>query len=97
MYQSIRSIIALDGVEFRKHSGNISYFREHYIKTGIFDKKLSNIIEVSFNVRQSSDYDDFYILSKEDTVKQIDNAKIFYNTVKTYIENILSSENCESK
>lgn len=89
IYQSIRSIIALDGVEFKKHSGNISYFRMQYIKTGVFDKSLSKIIEDSFNIRQSSDYDDFYILSKEDTVKQIENAEVFYNEIKNYIEKVL--------
>jgi len=31
-----------DDVERKKHSGNIGYFREHYIATGIFDKLITN-------------------------------------------------------
>ena len=38
IYNAIRSIFALDGVEFKRHSGNISHFRKEYIQTGVFDK-----------------------------------------------------------
>ena len=87
IYHAIRSVIALDGVEFVKHSGNISYFRKEYIKTGIFDVELSDIITKAFTIRSGSDYDDFYIVSKDDTSKQIENATLFYNQIKHYLEN----------
>lgn len=86
IYHSIRSIIALEGVEFKRHTGNISHFREKYIKTNILDVELSDIIENAFTVRNSSDYDDFYIVSKSDTVEQVENAETFLNAVKNYIE-----------
>ena len=86
IYHSIRSIIALEGVEFKRHTGNISHFREKYIKTNILDVELSDIIENAFTVRNSSDYDDFYIVSKSDTIEQAENAEIFLNAVKNYIE-----------
>ena len=30
IFHAIRSILALDKVEFKRHSGNISYFRQNY-------------------------------------------------------------------
>ena len=88
IYHSIRSVIALEGVEFKRHTGNISHFREKYIKTNILDVELSDIIENAFTVRNSSDYDDFYVVSKADTLDQVENAEIFFNAIKKYIESI---------
>ena len=85
IYHAIRSIIALDGVEFKKHSGNISYFREHYIKQGIFEVELSAIITIASDARSSSDYDDFYLISKHEVEEQIENAETFYKSVKQYL------------
>lgn len=44
----MRSILALDSVDFSKHAGIISYFRRQYIKTGVFDVELSDIIGEAF-------------------------------------------------
>lgn len=85
IFHSIRSLLALDGVEFKRHSGNVSYFREKYIKTGIFDKSLSEIIGEAFTVRSESDYGDFTVISKQDVTAQVSNAELFYNAVKTYL------------
>lgn len=85
-------MIALEGIEFKKHSGNISHFREKYIKTKILDVELSDIIEDAFTVRNSSDYDDFYIVSKEDTLEQINNAETFFYAVKKYIISLQDSD-----
>lgn len=44
----MRSRMALDSVDFSKHAGIISYFRRQYIKTGVFDVELSDIIGEAF-------------------------------------------------
>ena len=69
VFHSMRAVIALDGVDFKKHSGVIAYFREHYIKTGIFDKMYSDIISSTSLIRSKSDYDDFYIAQKDETIE----------------------------
>ena len=85
IFHSMRAVLAIDNVDFKHHSAVISYFRREYIKTGIFDKKLSNIIQTSSIIRNSSDYDDFYLISKNDAKIQIDNAEIFYTAIEKYI------------
>ena len=73
-------------MDFKKHSAVISYFRKTYIKTGIFDVRLSDIISEAFDIRSDSDYDDFYIVSKKDIEEQIENVKYFYNEIEKYLE-----------
>lgn len=80
----MRSVLALQGVDFSKHSGVSAYFRKQYIKTGIFNAELSEIIKEAFDIRSDSDYDDYYILSKEDVEEQIENAEKFYLEIEKY-------------
>lgn len=87
IFHCMRSILALDGRDFAKHSGVSAYFRKEYIKTGIFDVEYSDIIKEAFDIRSDSDYDDFFVISKEEVEEQIENAKKFYDVVKTYVAN----------
>lgn len=86
IFHAVRAVLAIEGIDRKKHSAVISYFQEHYIKTGIFDKRFSKIIQNAFNIRQISDYQDFYVFSYEDVVKQLNNAKNFYEEMKAYVE-----------
>lgn len=92
IFHAIRAVLALDGVEFKRHSGNIQYFQKNYIKTGIFSAEDSDIIISASEIRNSSDYDDFYIVSKEDTAELVSSAKIFCDKVNSYLQARFSAE-----
>lgn len=91
IFHCIRSILALEGVDFSKHSGVMSYFQKNYVKTGIFGKEYSKILMEAFSVRSESDYDDYFVISKEDVEHQICGADFFLNGVKRYLQSILPS------
>ncbi|MCI9475116.1 MAG: HEPN domain-containing protein [Emergencia sp.] len=56
----------------------ISNFQMRYIKTGVFEKQLSNIIKSAFSLRTESDYEDFFVIEKEDVKRQVDEAEVFF-------------------
>jgi len=85
IFHAMRAILALDEVDFKKHSGVIAYFRENYIKPGIIDKNCSDIISNASLIRNKSDYDDFYVAVKSETIEQVNNAKIFFKHIKSYL------------
>ena len=58
VFHCMRSILALEGLDFKKHSGLIAHFRKEYIKTGKLDVAMSDIITDVFQIRTESDYDD---------------------------------------
>jgi uncharacterized protein (UPF0332 family) len=89
VFHAIRAVLALDEVDFKKHSGVISYFRENYIKTKLFDDKYSRIVSKASIIRGKSDYEDFYVTSKNEAQEQVDNAKIFYDAIAAFISNII--------
>lgn len=85
IFHAMRAVLALDMIDKKKHSGIISEFRKLYIKTHIFDTKMSDTISNLFDIRTSSDYDDFFIVAKEDVEKQVEGATEFVNNVKEYL------------
>ncbi len=85
IFHSVRALLALDGKDFKKHSGVISCFQMDYIKTGIFEKQMSDIIKSAFSLRTESDYEDFFIISHSDVSRQVDEARIFYENILNYL------------
>ena len=85
IFHAMRALLALSGKDFRKHSGVISCFQMDYIKTGIFEKRMSDIVKSAFSLRTESDYEDFYVISHEDVVQQVADAHDFLEAVTEQI------------
>ncbi len=85
IFSAVRAVLALDKVDFSKHSGVISYFQKEYIKTGKFDKKYSKYIQNAFQIRNTCDYDDFYIVSVNDAKEQYNNAVEMVAIIEQFI------------
>ena len=85
IFHAMRAVQALDRFDSKKHSGVIDNFRKNYIKTEIFSHDFSDIIGDAFKIRLESDYEDFYVVSKNKVTVQVENAKAFLETVEKYI------------
>lgn len=86
VFSAMRAVLALDGFDSKKHSGIIAEFRKNYLKTGILPKELSPMIDGLVEARQGSDYDDFYIISKEEVEEQLENSKKFILEVEKFLK-----------
>ena len=82
----MRGLLALENIDFKKHTAVITYFREKYIRTEVFDKSLSRIITDLFHLRGQSDYGEFFVIAKTDVVKQIENAEYFLTQIKACLD-----------
>ena len=86
IFHMARALLALDEFESRKHTGIIAYFNKNYIATGIFEKIYSKIIKGAERKRTKSDYDDFYIVSRDEAEEQVKNAKQFIEEIERFIK-----------
>lgn len=86
IFHAIRAVLALDGLDFKKHSAVIGKFRELYIKPGYFDIRFSRIIGEAFDLRGDCDYEDFYVVTKQEVEDQIDHADDFISEVEKFIK-----------
>ncbi|MBQ7520543.1 MAG: HEPN domain-containing protein [Clostridia bacterium] len=85
VFHALRAVTALDRFDSGKHSGIIAYFNQHYVKTGIFDKEISKMIDSCYRLREKADYDDFFLAAKEDAVMQLDKARRIICAVEAYL------------
>jgi uncharacterized protein (UPF0332 family) len=85
IFHALRAVLITVGFSVKKHSGNISEFQRLFIKTKTFPDAFSDIITNAFSVRNKSDYDDYYVVSKEEVLTQTANAKTFLEAVEKYI------------
>lgn len=88
IFHGMRSILALDGKDFEKHSAVISYFRREYIKTHKIPVEASDIIGSAFSNRNDSDYEDFYEPTVNEAKEQFEAAKRFIEIVEDYLLNV---------
>lgn len=88
VFHAMRAMLALDGIDRKHHAGIITEFRRLYIKTGILDAGLSEIIQMQSEYRTSSDYDDFFIISKAEVAEQVESAEEFISAVSAYLDDI---------
>ena len=72
IFHAINAVHALDGRAFKRHKDAIANFNKDYVKTEIFPREVGRKIGEAEEIRHASDYDDFYIASKEETERQID-------------------------
>ena len=59
-------------------------FNKDYVKTSVFPRKMGRKIGQAEEIRHASDYDDFYIASKEESEQQILTAEEFLILVEKY-------------
>lgn len=46
---------------------------------------MSKIIKSAFDIRNETDYEDFYVVPKDDVKRQVNEAEIFVSNVEKYI------------
>lgn len=85
MFTAVRALLAIDGQDFSKHSGVIAYFQKEYIKSGKIEKKYSKYISQAFQIRNNTDYADFFIVSAQDAQEQYERAREFFEMIRDYL------------
>ena len=85
IFHAIKAILALEQIDFKKHSSVIAYFNKNYINKEIFPKELGRRVNEATFYREKSDYVDFYIVAKEDSQKQIETARTMIESAQVYI------------
>ncbi len=58
MFYAALALLATIGEETSKHSGVMSLFDRHFIKTGVLPREMSRFLHAAFDMRQAADYED---------------------------------------
>lgn len=89
-FYAVRSVLALEGVDFKRHKDVMGYFNKTYVAGGLFPKEIGRELGRIQIVREESDYSDFFIASLEEALKQYETAAFVICLVEKYTEEKMS-------
>lgn len=86
VFYSIKSVLAIENIDFKRHKDAVAYFNKNYVATEIFPRTLGKRIGRIKMMREESDYSDFFIASEEDARKQYETAEYVVYAVEEYLK-----------
>lgn len=91
MEKAIKALLATEQIDVTTHNGGLKQFNFMFIYKGdgSFQAEDYQKIARCEQIRNASDYDDFYLASKEETKQQVENTQYLVEKIKAYIEKIL--------
>lgn len=92
VFYAIKAVLALGTIDFKRHKDVVAYFNKEYVATGTFPRETGRKLATLKQIREKSDYDDFYIISREKAVEQFESAKLVLQNVENYLEQYLTVE-----
>lgn len=84
----IKALLATQQIDVETHNGAVSQFNLIFIHNrdnSIFTKNDYQKIAKADRIRNASDYDDFYVVNKEETRELLDFAEDFLGRTEEYI------------
>lgn len=92
VFYAMRAFLATVDKDYSKHSGVISLFNQHFIKTGTIPKVSFKSIQSLMDLRHEGDYQDFAEITEDEANGAIESAKIIIRMLKERLQKLLASE-----
>ena len=84
-FYAVKAVLALSTVDFKWYKDVMGYFNKEYVAKEIFSREIGRKLGTLQKVREKSDYDDFYIASKEKAEEQYETAELVIDVVREYL------------
>ena len=84
-FYAIKAVLAMEGIDFKRHKDVVAYFNKNYVATEKLEKSMGRKLATLQQTREASDYDDFYIASKDEAETQCASAAQIIGDVKQYL------------
>ena len=84
-FYAVKAVLALEIVDFKRHKEAVAYFNHRYVASDIFPREVGRSLGRLKRKRETSDYDAFYIASREETREQIQAAEMIVESIGTYL------------
>ena len=95
IFHTMKAILAVEPIDFKRHKDVIGYFNQNYINKEVFPRELGHKIKNAEIIRDNSDYNDFYIVSKSDTESIIKTASELYDYGYNFIKDWCEKNNMD--
>lgn len=91
--KSVKALLATEQIEVTTHNGGLKQFNFMFIfkGDGTFTSDDYQKIARAEQIRNASDYDDFYVASTEEARQQVESADYIVTKIETYINDQIRS------
>lgn len=86
MFYLIQELLIRESINYSTHSGLISQFGLHFVKSNLLDKEFSAIIRRGFERRMLGDYGQTASVSREVAERAIEEAKRFNKKISELLK-----------
>ena len=81
-FYAVNALLLRDGLNSAKHSGIRSLFNRQYIKQGRISTDAGVLFNTLYDIRQTSDYEDLYIIDSERINSLVPRVKLFLQEIE---------------
>ena len=92
MFYSAEAALLKKKMTFTSHKAVISAFGQHFVKTGIFEKRLGRSMNIIFGERQLGDYGADFSISEDNARRAFESAREFVEQVAEWLKSDLSDD-----
>jgi uncharacterized protein (UPF0332 family) len=86
-FYAVNALLLRDGLSAVKHSGVRSLFNRQYIKTEIISADAGVLYNTLFDIRQTSDYEDMFVIDAEKINSMMPRVKAFLQEIERQFSN----------
>ncbi len=84
-FYAVSALLETEGMASSKHSGVLSLFNKHWVRTGRMPKELGRFYIIAFDERQEGDYTALRVFDRDHIKAWLSDAEIFVDTIRTWI------------
>ena len=85
-FYAVKAVLAVEGVDFKRHKDAVAYFNKTYVATGLLPRDIGKCLGRLKTIREDSDYSEFYIASFEDASKQYGAALFIQKEIQKFLK-----------
>ena len=84
-YYAASALLIKNDLTSHTHAGVINQFGLHFVSTGIINKEQGKLFKQLHNLRQSGDYDDWFVIEEKDVNPYIKQVEKFISEIENLI------------
>ena len=85
-FHAVQALFIYNGLASKRHSGMISQFGLHFVKTNVIDDRLGGFLTRMEQLRERADYNCIYSVTKEEVEVMIGPAKELINRIDSLLK-----------
>lgn len=96
-FYAARALLALKSLDSSKHTGVITLFGQHFVKSGMIQPEVAKVLRRAFEKRLDVDYEDFAEVTSDEVVRVRQDVQQFIKACEQAFIELVENQKARSK